>query len=659
MSLVVCENLSLALGGRTLFDGDSLQVGDHDRIGLIGPNGTGKSSLLRILSGEISADSGQVRRRRHLRVGYLRQEVQAVSGQALLPYVVESVPGRTEVERDLNEAQAEIESAEGRAAGDDRMMELAERIASATERLEHFETQFTPHRAERILMGLGFSPNELSRDVGELSGGWRMRAVLAALLFQQPDLLLLDEPTNHLDMPSVAWFSSFLQRYEGAFVLISHDREFLNEQIRRVVSLEPEGLRSYEGNFEQYRIQRAEELEVLHARARNLDQKRAQMEKFVERFRAKASKAKQAQSRLKQLEKMDRVDLPEDRRTIRFRFPAIKPSGKEVLRVEGLRKAYGDNVVLDGVDLRVDRGDRIAIIGKNGAGKTTLLRLLSRELSKDGGEVTWGYRTKVGYYAQHHAEVLNPTQTVNDAVWERVQEGNATLVRGALGALMMGDQDVEKRIGVLSGGERARVALARLLVDPGNVLLMDEPTNHLDLESSEALVDALQGFEGTLLFVSHNRRFLRALATKIWNVEDGHVDVYPGSLDDYLDVTSEREATPEASEPAAPTKRATRQEAKGRKREEAKVRQTRKRVLGPLEKRVAELEKKIATLEAEKARQTEALGDPALYDDPARREEMTKAFQHTDAELDVLTQTWMEAQEELEARTRELESGSG
>jgi ATP-binding cassette, subfamily F, member 3 len=674
MTLVVLDKVSLALGGRTLFDGVDLQIGDQDRIGLIGPNGAGKSSLLRMLSGEQAPDEGAVVRRRGLRVGYLPQEVQHLSGKPLNTFVIESVPGRSQLQAGLEEAQAELEGAQGEGASEERIMELASHIAEMNEQVVHFETEFSAHRAERILLGLGFEPSELDRDVGELSGGWRMRAVLASLLFQRPDLLLLDEPTNHLDMPSVAWLGGFLRRYPGAFLLISHDREFLNEQIRRVVSFEPEGLRSYVGDYEHYRRQRAEELEVLEAQAKNLEQKREQMEKFVERFRAKASKARQAQSRLKQLEKMDKVDRPQQRRGFSFRFPSTERSGKEVLRVEGLCKSYGALQVLDGVKLRVDRGDRIAIIGRNGAGKTTLLRILADEIASDAGEVTWGHRTKVGYYAQHHAEVLDPQKKPDEAVWERVREGNATLVRGALGALRMRDEDIDKRIGVLSGGERARVALARLLVDPGNVLLMDEPTNHLDLESSEALAAALETFDGTLLFVSHNRHFLRSLATKIWCVQDGHVEVYPGTLDDYLRFAGQApDAAPEAAAATAPASSAAkargpdaapparepdaRPSSKGgrdRKRREAQRRQERNRVLGPLKKRVQEFENRIAALEERKAACEASLADPDLYADPTRRADTTRDYDQVRAEIDSVTEEWMWAQEELESREREL-----
>jgi ATP-binding cassette, subfamily F, member 3 len=670
MTLAVLENASLALGGRVLLDRVDLRIGDRDRIGLVGPNGAGKSSLLRMLSGEQAPDDGVVIRRNGLRVGYLPQEVQQAGGKSVSSFVVESVPGREELEAAVAQAGEELEASAATSPHGGALMDLAARLSDLNDRLLHLDTEFSPHRAERILLGLGFEPAELARDVGELSGGWRMRAVLAGLLFQRPDLLLLDEPTNHLDMPSVAWLGAFLRQYPGAFVLISHDREFLNEQIDRVVSFEPEGLRSYDGDYEHYQRQRAEELTILEARAKNLDQKREHLERFVERFRAKASKARQAQSRLKQLEKMERVERPRDRQSFRFRFPTTEKSGKDVLQVEGLRKSYGEHVVLDGVDLRVDRGDRIAIIGRNGAGKTTLLRILAGELESNAGKVEWGYRTKLGYYAQHHAEVLDPRQTPDQAVWERVREGNATLVRGALGALRMRDEDVEKRIGVLSGGERARVALARLLVDPGNVLLMDEPTNHLDLESSEALVDALETFDGTLLFVSHNRRFLRALANKIWSVQDGHVEVYPGSLDDYLAAAGgepaakapapAKQAT--AASPAAakqaetPRAQPSRQGDRERKRRDAQRREERRRVLAPLEKRVKSLEAHIASLEQQKAGCEATLADPELYADAARRSEVSRDYDRIRAELDTATEEWMWAQEELDARRKELGS---
>jgi ATP-binding cassette subfamily F protein 3 len=491
-----------------------------------------------------------------------------------------------------------------------------------------------------------------------------MRALLASLLFQRPDLLLLDEPTNHLDMPSVAWLSGFLRQYDQAFVLISHDREFLNEQISRVVSFEPEGIRSYNGNYDQYRRQREEELEILEARAKNLERERQQAQRFIDRFRAKASKASQVQSRIKQLEKMETVELPERRSSIRFRFPPTERIGRIAIRGEGLVKAYGEHVVLGGVDVQVERGDRIAIIGANGAGKTTLLRILGGEMTPDQGEVHYGNRVKLGYYAQHHAEALPRNATVYDAVVKRCPDEDRTRTRAALGAMHMRDDDVEKPVRVLSGGERARVALAQMLVDPGNVLLMDEPTNHLDLDSSERIAEALDTFDGTLVFVSHNRRFLRGLANKIWHVDSKGVEVYPGTLDEYMhsirqdlqqDAPPEtRAATARAADgaqgQAAETETASRSrdEIKARKRREAELRAERKRRLEPLRKRVRELEARIAELEKAQSERAELLSDPALYEDPERRDRVLAEHGKAAEEIESLTAQWMESQQELE-----------
>ncbi|MBC8071174.1 MAG: ABC-F family ATP-binding cassette domain-containing protein, partial [Deltaproteobacteria bacterium] len=533
MSLVIVESVSLAFGKKTLLDAVDLRIAAGDRIGLIGPNGSGKSSLMRILAGDQKADSGAVRTRKQLRIGYLPQDLDVAGGRTLLASVLEAVPGRAELDEERVRAEAEFAAAE--AEGEEgRIMSAAEWIAEVHGRLASFEQDYSEHQARRILAGLGFTTRDEGRDLGEFSGGWKMRAALAGLLFGRPELLLLDEPTNHLDMPTVSWFGAFLRGYPHALVLISHDREFLDEQIDKVVSLEPEGLRQYKGDYEAYLAQRAEEEIVLANAARNLAREREKTEQFIERFRAQANKAKAVQSRVKALARMDEVQVLQKRETIRFRFPVSERAGGEPLRVRSLSKAYGNHVVLRNVELRVTRGDRIAIIGVNGAGKTTLLKVIANELKADAGTIELGHKVKVGYYAQHHADTLDPRRTVLETVAQG-GDHSATRIRTMLGAFLFHDEDVDKPIGVLSGGERARVALARLLVDPGNFLLMDEPTNHLDLASSEALGEALQTFDGTLIFVSHNRSFVRRLATKIWNVENATVDTYPGTLDEYLD----------------------------------------------------------------------------------------------------------------------------
>jgi ATP-binding cassette subfamily F protein 3 len=459
-------------------------------------------------------------------------------------------------------------------------------------------------------------------------------------------------------MPSVAWFSSFLKQYKGCFVLISHDREFLNEQIDRVVSLELEGVRSYPGNYEKYLLQREEEETILAGRAKNLERERERLTVFINRFRAQANKAKAVQSRVKMLEKMESVDLYEKRGTMRFSFPPTERTVADVIRVEGLKKAYGSHVVFPGIDLTVRRGEKIGIIGVNGAGKTTLLRMLAAELPHDSGTIRIGNGVEVGYYAQHHADTLDLTATVYEVVQRKSPDTPPARVRSILGAFMFSGDDVDKPVKVLSGGEKARVALARLLVKPGNLLLMDEPTNHLDLASSESLAESLKTFDGTLVFVSHNRSLIRTLATRIWNVEDGKVETYPGSLDEYLySMTLRRQAVAAADDGAmrdprgaVPQKAAiSRDDEKQRKRREAELRQKRSTKLGPLEKLVAQLEERISVLEAEQKTRSAELSDPAVYDDAARRNKLLSDYQSSADKLEELTARWEKSMAELEA----------
>lgn len=670
MSLVIFQDCSLHLGGKAIVENLDLRIAEGERIGLIGPNGSGKSSLLKLLSGQYRPDGGEVIVPRNVRIGYLPQDVELESEKTLFDYVLSSVPGREAISRAIEEKEAELERRAKEGASEEELTALGVALGELHEELLHFETHYSEHEAKAILAGLGFSPEDEGRPLAEFSGGWKMRAVLTALLYQRPDLLLLDEPTNHLDMPSVGWFSSFLKRYSRAIVMISHDREFLNEQIERVLSFEPEGLRSYQGNLDRYRKQRDEERVLLEARARNIQKEREHLERFIERFGAKATKATQAQSRVKRLEKLEEVKLLEEHEAMSFRFQSVEKSGRDVIVAEGLEKSFGDKTVFSGVDLRVNRGDRIALIGKNGAGKTTLLRILAGELEPSAGEVRYGHHVKLGYYAQHHAEILNPNRTVYDTINEISRHGHRE-VRAALGALLFRDEDVEKKIGVLSGGERARVALARLLVDPGNVLLMDEPTNHLDLDSSDRLAEALRGYDGTLLFVSHNRSFIRAIATSIWTVDEGRVSVYPGTFDEYLEsfqARTEAETvlkgsggaansgieTKERSHASSAESAPRRANDRATRRAEAEARRRRNQILGPLERRSAELIRKIDEAEGEIAELTRELEDPSLYADEERRDEVMTALHKKQVELEVLQETWMEVESELEEKKAEF-----
>jgi ATP-binding cassette subfamily F protein 3 len=701
---MVLEDVTLLFGSRVIFEGLGLRLDERDRIGLIGPNGSGKTSLLRVMAGEQEIDRGAVEKARGVRVGYLPQELAVAGGRTLLDFVVSSVPGRVTLDQELAEAEAELETASARHDLDEEhMMDLAARVAHLHERVDHFERFFSEHEAMRILAGLGFEVRDHGRDLDEFSGGWKMRAVLAALLFQRPDVLLLDEPTNHLDLPSVAWFSAFLKRYPRCFVLISHDRELINEQINRVMSLEPEGVRSYKGNLDDYAKLRAEEEEILENKAKNLERERERLQRFVDRFRAQANKAAAVQSRVKALEKMEDVELYQKRKVMRISFPPTERSVAEMLRVDRVAKSYGSHVVFAGVDLTVRRGEKIAIIGVNGAGKTTLLKMMAGELRPDKGAIHLGNGVKRGYYAQHHADTLDVSATVYETVQRANPDASVSRVRSILGAFLFSGDDVDKPVSVLSGGERARVALARLLIAPGNLLLMDEPTNHLDLQSSESLAESLAELDGALVFVSHNRSLIRTVATKIWNVENGQVETYPGTLDEYMySCQLRRDAIPEAQNdgkpdrkpdgkatPAAEPRRdpgrapgatggnvagaaaspspspspspsmsadaarkaagkGTREEEKARKRRDAELRQKRARAVGPLEKRVTEIEARIAEIEEQQRVRGAELSDPAVYDDAPRRDRLLREYQLAQDKLEELTGRWEVAQGELD-----------
>src|SRR5207237_1426120 len=639
MSLLHARGLSVRYGPKVLLDGASFALGHHDRAGLIGPNGSGKSTLLKILAGQIEPDGGAVQLVRKARAGYLPQELSELPPGSVLDGVLASVPGRSWLQARLASAEAAL----AQAATEEEQVELGGELAELHEQLAHHEELYGRHRAEEILGGLGFARPELLRPASELSGGWKMRAALAALLLQDPELLLLDEPTNHLDVPTLEWFDAFLKRSRKALLLVSHDREFLDRQISRVISFEPEGLRSYAGNYERYLELRAAEEEHLQAQAEKQQKRRAQMQAFIDRFRAKATKARQVQSRVKLLEKEQVVELREERATVRFRFPEAPRSGREVARLEGIGKHYGGRVVYRGLSAQILRGDRIAVIGLNGAGKTTLLKLLAGELLPDEGSVQLGHNVVPGYFAQHHTERLSPERTVLEEVASLVPTQPQSWDRSVLGAFLFSGDDVDKRIAVLSGGERARVALAGLLVVPSNFLLLDEPTNHLDLDSSEALIDALTRYQGTLLFVSHNRSFVNGLATQVWEVRDGRIDAQPGDLDDW----SRRRAEHAEAAGAAEEKRSAGGQGVQARRERAWQREQREKVQGPIKRAIAELEQRIAQLEQEKKQVEAQLADPALFADPARSTPLVTAYRDASRKRYELYARWEHRSEEL------------
>ncbi|HWT85264.1 MAG TPA: ABC-F family ATP-binding cassette domain-containing protein [Myxococcales bacterium] len=647
MSMLHARGLSLRYGAKVLLDNASFSLGHRDRVGLIGPNGSGKSTLMKILSGQIEPDAGSVQLVRRARAAYLPQELSELPPGSILEGVLSSVPGRTWLESRIDAAEAAL--AEARSEED--QVEIGGELAELHEELGHHEELYGRHRAEEILSGLGFPHSAFARAASELSGGWKMRAALASLLLQDPELLLLDEPTNHLDVPTLEWFDAFLRRSRKALLLVSHDREFLDRQIDRMLSLEPEGLRSYPGDYERYLTARAQEEDLLAAQAERQARRRAQMQAFIERFRATASKARQVQSRVKLLEKEEIVQVREERATVRFRFPEAPRSGREVARLDRVSKGYGGSSVYRDLSAQVLRGDRIAVIGLNGAGKTTLLKLLAQEMAPDEGALALGHNVVTGYFAQHHTERLDPSRTVLEEVHGLVPAQPQSWVRGVLGAFLFSGDDVDKRISVLSGGERARVALARLLVVPSNFLLMDEPTNHLDLDSSEALIDALTRYQGTLLFVSHNRSFVNGLATQVWEVRDGQIDAQPGDLDDW---SRRRAAQAAGTGPAAQARAVPGGQGSQARRERALQREQRDKVLGPIKRAIAELEQRIAQLEQEKRSAEAQLADPALFSDPARSTPLVTAYRDASRKLEELYARWEHKNEELAAAESEI-----
>ncbi len=667
MSLVTVMKVSLNFFERQIFNQIGLQVNLGDRIGLVGRNGSGKTTLLRIIKGEIAPETGEVRIAKKSRIGYLPQDIhEAVSG-FLLQSLIESIPGRADLENRLKEVEHTLKTDPDK----QNQAKSGEKIAAIHQDLNRLDLEFPRHEAEKILLGLGFKTADFIRPVATLSGGWKMRAALATLLYQKPDLLLLDEPTNHLDIPSVRWLVEFLQNFKGAMILVSHDREFLNKQVNRIVSFETEGMRSYKGNYDFYLKAREEEVKSLEARAKNQEQKIRDAKRFIERFRSKATKARQAQSKLKLVEKMELIETFKKEKSIHFSFPEVVRSGKEVVFIEGVSKRFGKNILYDDLNLRALRGERIAIIGPNGCGKTTLLKVVAGEIEADRGRISFGHKVSVSYFAQHHSDLLNPRKTVVEEVYQAVPNASIGFVRNVCGAFLFSGSDVDKTIGVLSGGERARVSLAKLLVNPGNFMLMDEPTNHLDIESSETLIDALKGYTGTLLFVSHNQSFVNRLATKIWDIRGQGIVEYQGKLDEYYEHLLKTDSTSGQKEGDVSNARKPwslrvsgengnhsnkkKVDRKKEKRERAEKRQLIYDTLKPIQDRLEDLEEKISAIEERQVEVEKILADPDIFGDKERSVPLLTEYKDIREKLDKLLFKWEKDQDRLESAKMKLE----
>ncbi len=518
-------------GHKLLFEHANWLITGTERTALVGANGTGKSTLMKVLAGLETLDYGTLQRVRGTSIGYLPQDGLTLAGRSVFDECLSVFDELHAIERELGTLSTQLSELDP----------ASEAYAAAAERYSTLGSRFHSHdgyaldaQVGAVLGGLGFSKADWTRQTEEFSGGWQMRIALAKLLLAKPDLLLLDEPTNHLDLETRTWLETYLRTYPKGFILISHDRYFIDTTVTRIVEVWNKALHTYTGNYAKYLQQREERRQRLEAAYRNQREQIEHLETFINRFRAQATKAKQVQSRIKELEKIERIVIPEEESAIHFSFPQPLPSGRTVVEVQGLHKSYGAKKVLDGVDFTIERADRIALVGANGAGKSTLVRILSGQEPPTAGTLRLGHNVLPEFFAQDQYKVLDPAAKMLDDISGIAPRVPDAELRGLLGCFLFTGDDVYKPLGVLSGGERNRYALAKILVSPANFLLLDEPTNHLDMRAKDVLLDAVKHFQGTVIFVSHDRYFIDGAATRVFEVEEGHVHVYPGNYEDYL-----------------------------------------------------------------------------------------------------------------------------
>ena len=605
------EEVSKQFAARVLLKEASAHLRPGSRVGLVGPNGVGKTTLIRMILDEESPDKGRIRKRPRLRLGYLPQELETLSGKTIL--------------------------------------DAAHR------------DQYPEHEAKRILSGLGFTDTDFGRPVETLSGGYRMRVALAHLLLANPDVLMLDEPTNHLDKPTQAWFEQFLLQSGMTILVISHDTTFLDRVVTHIWDIRHHRIQEYRGNYTTFLEQRAARDAQQESSAQRQTKEIARVQKFVDRFRYQANKASQVQSRIKQLDKIKRIELSRDPKRVRFKFPLPAASGRQVLELRGVAKSYGDNVVYASLDFALERGQRVALVGENGAGKSTLLKMLAGVLPFERGTRTIGHGVSLHYFAQHQAETLNPEHTVLESLTEVSNQAEMNFLRGIAGAFLFSGPDQKKPIKALSGGERNRVALARMLVEPANTLLLDEPTNHLDPASVDVLTDAMTAFPGTIIFISHDPTFLTRVSTRVVEIDTGKARDYHGDYEYYLwkrtqEIESIKETTAELTpKPKQPPKATTNSlpsppppKPKGGDRRELSKSQTR------LEKHVARAEGEVAELEARLKARDQELADPVLYQDFARWNDLHLEQDRWKKDLERLTARWADLSQELEGVKQKL-----
>lgn len=644
------QGLSYYIADRAIYEQAHLHIGERDRIGLIGQNGAGKSTLLRLLAGEYQPHAGQIVYPTHCSIGFLHQDQLSYhSEQSIKEITLEAFDEVVELERKIKQISHILNQSYSE--------ELLQELLQYQSRFESLEGYRLPAKAEAILEGLGFQTSDLDRPLSQFSGGWRMRVMLAKLLLKQPQLLLLDEPTNHLDLPSIQWLEQYLQQYKGALIVVSHDRTFLNRIVNRIVEVEQGKLHNYPGNYDDYQLAKSNRYAQAIAAYENQQERIRQMEQFINRFRAKATKARQVQSKLKQLERMERIDAPTTQQaTIKLHFPVRRQPGKELLSLRELSKSYGHLRILNNAQATIWRGDRIALIGANGRGKSTLLRIVAG-IEPFEGERHVGYQVDIAYYAQHQIETLNPQHSLLEALSHSCPHKSEAQLRSLLGGFLFHGDDVFKKISVLSGGERARVALAKILASEANLLLLDEPTNHLDISSVDVLTQALQDYEGSYLLVSHDRHFLQSVANKIWYISHGKIHEFLGGYQEFeewqqtqsqeINHTTTNKNNPK--EPSAPSDNLLRrQQVKDLQREEKRI-----------QKHIEKLESQILDLEDQKKAIENDMATEDFFSNTTQALQSQQHYEQLQQELLRLHKQWeehIEALEQLQQKLSQLRS---
>jgi ATP-binding cassette subfamily F protein 3 len=649
--MLTLSQIGKSFGARTLFEDVSLSITSGERLALVGANGAGKSTLFSIILRTQEPDSGMVALDRGATLGYLPQETAATEDETVLELAIAITPEHAALRRTLSACER---------SGD-----------TDSEEYHHAQAEYATlggyqlePKAKRILSGLAFRESDFDRLARTMSGGWVMRAHLARLLVMEPDLLMLDEPTNHLDLESLGWFQNYLQAYPGAILMISHDRAFLNALVDSILEIRNHRLHRYRGNYDDYVEQRKARAEQHLAAYKNQQAEIQKLQEFADRFRAKASKASQAQSKLKQIERMEKIEAPEgaDKR-IKIKFPQPPRGGQRIITLEGVHFAYGDLRVYQGIDFEAERGQRTVLVGPNGAGKSTLLKILGGVLEPQQGKRALGYNAQVGYYSQNRVDMLKPGRTVLEEVMSIAKPVPELTARTVLGSFLFSGDDAYKKVAVLSGGEKSRLALVKLLLDPPNLLLMDEPTTHLDMASIDALIDALKQYEGTILFISHDVYFIKELAQTVLHISAGKPTFYAGNYDYYLDksqATSERgglvageqlsDLRPKEA-PAAGTGKpgGSLFKTKEQKRQEAQERQARSAERKQAQAEVLRLEQAIQALEARQKELTAQLEDPALYQQGGDVMKLNRELIENATKLDSLNEEWQDATAKLES----------